>query len=383
MSENFDFQKQSNKEQKWAKGLEATKNAARLAALGSYAVGHPELGEYFLEGSELAHKGSLPSDKRVGGLRKAGSNISGKVAGAVAKHKYKVGGGKAAAIGGAVSSALQGEGVSGIAKGAVSWYLLYIAFGALVTVVGFIPGLLYLDFHYIMSKFGSKIFGEMSLWQKIVLAFANVVGVVIIFVFIVIVPVAVCNVGPAGWGFGKIGSTLAHWAGIIPIDICSKLSINSNTQSSGGSVGKLDIVLTSAYRPGETTATGGLSAHGRGEAVDIALRNPTVAIHGQDPRIDQLVQLGQNMGFVPLAGDTLDEYANPALNATGGHVHVEFNVKDGTTYCDNTPVRIPPVDLVAIPVSIPMSGVSSPRLRPCMLTAVEALFSAAAAASGP
>lgn len=383
MSEQFDFRKQSDKEQKWAKGLEATKNAARLVALGAYIAGHPELGESLLEGGQLSKEGTLPKGERAGALRKAGSNISGKVAGAAAKHKYKVGGGKAAAIGGAVSSALKGEGVSGIAKGAVSWYLLYIAFGALVTVVGFIPGLIYLDFHYIMSKFGSKIFGEMSLWQKISLAFANVVGFMIVFVFLVIVPVAVCNVGPLGGDFGKIGSTVAYYMGIIPVDICAKLSFNVGTQAGSGIVGKLDIVLTSAYRPGSiVTRTGKLSAHSRGEAVDIALLNPTALQYSSDPRVARLVQIAQSVGFTDPAGDTLDEYMNPTEGASGGHVHVEFNTQpNGKTYCDDTVVKNPPTDLIAIPPSIPRSGSSDWRLRQCMLSKVQAIFNAVAAAS--
>ncbi len=99
---------------------------------------------------------------------------------------------------------------------------------------------------------------------------------------------------------------------------------------------RIDIEITDAYRPGGTTAGGGTSAHSRGEAVDIALRNPTVPIPLQsvDPRIAKLVAIARAAGFVPPLADTLDEYNNPAPNATAGHVHVEFNIPpNGGTYC--------------------------------------------------
>lgn len=93
----------------------------------------------------------------------------------------------------------------------------------------------------------------------------------------------------------------------------------------------ISLVLTSAYRPESTTAGGGLSAHSRGEAVDIAIR-PVGQL--SDPafkaKIRALVNIAINVGYTPAVGDTLDEYANPAENATGGHVHVEYN----PGYCD-------------------------------------------------
>lgn len=141
----------------------------------------------------------------------------------------------------------------------------------------------------------------------------------------------------------------------------------------GGASFSVDIILTSAYRPGPTS-----TADSRGETVDIALRNPIDPIGSTDPRISQVVQLAQAAGFTAPAGYIQNEYANPSPGATGGHIHVQFNLKpDGTTYCDGTKVSNPPADLVNIPASIPMSGVSNARLRPCMLSAVEAIFNSA------
>lgn len=101
------------------------------------------------------------------------------------KHQKRgVSGGKSAALGGAISGALQGEGVGGIAKKAFSYYLLYIAFGLLPTLLGSIPALVYLDIHYIMSKFGIKFFTEMLLWQKLTLAVTNVLAMILVFVIV-------------------------------------------------------------------------------------------------------------------------------------------------------------------------------------------------------
>ena len=109
----------------------------------------------------------------------------------------------------------------------------------------------------------------------------------------------------------------------------------------------LTITITGAYRT-EMTASGTPSAHSRGEAVDVALRAPPIpwdqnthslpAGFAGDSRIAQLVQIGKSVGFVPPTGDTLDEYNNPAPNATGGHVHVEFNRTSAGSYCDGTAV---------------------------------------------
>ena len=131
------------------------------------------------------------------------------------------------------------------------------------------------------------------------------------------------------------------------------------------------LVITSAYRP-ESTG----SAHQRGEAVDIALR--PVPTSKSDPRIAQLFAIGQSVGFVTPVGDTIDEWNNPQEKTSAGHIHVEFNLKpDGkTTFCDNTIVKVPPTDLVAL-TGFPLSGVSDARVRPCMLDKVIQIFNAA------
>jgi hypothetical protein len=114
----------------------------------------------------------------------------------------------------------------------------------------------------------------------------------------------------------------------------------------------LEITITSAYRGEGLTDTGGTSAHGRGEAVDIALRSPTIpwnqTTHSlpsgfSDPRIGKLMAIGQKY-FPSPQGDALDEYHKPAGNATGGHMHVEFNIPSPSTnsYCAPFP-NPPPV----------------------------------------
>lgn len=371
----------SDEEEKRLERLEHLKNVARLAQLGAYAAGHPELGEL----GELVGGGAESAAGETGALRRAGSNIAGKQAGRLGQKKMGLSGGKGAALGGAVSAALQGEGPTGIAKGAISWYLLYIAFGALVTLVGFFPGLVYLDFHYLMSKLGSKIFGEMILWQKIVLAFANVLALILIVLaigLIVAIPTAICNSGGIKGTVIKAGAKVLSWGGVLPIDLCKQLTFNSTTpqdatpQTNSSIVppsdlvpitgvpidpgtsdprvrrcmlsyiqdlykrsqqAKLDWVITGAYRPNAIVAgTDNLSAHARGEAVDIALRNPKDPLYSPDPRIDKLIGVAAVEGFRPAQGDTLDEYRYPTKGAIAGHAHIEFNINQATngSYCD-------------------------------------------------
>lgn len=207
---------------------------------------------------------------------------------------------------------------------------------------------------------------------------------------IILTPVVICNSSYSS-DLSVDGAKLTLSLG----GLCKYLKINDTTSSttppSGGggatgTFGGLDIVITSAYRAGSIVAgTNTLSAHSRGEAVDIALRNPIVPIHGSDPRIAQLVAIAKSVGFTPAVGDTLDEYTTPTEAATGGHVHVEFNVQaNGNTYCDNTPAATlkspPPTDLVSLSGVVPVDAAASdPRVRPCMLTAVEKIFAAAAA----
>ncbi|MBI2356223.1 MAG: hypothetical protein HYV13_03410 [Candidatus Doudnabacteria bacterium] len=199
--------------------------------------------------------------------------------------------------------------------------------------------------------------------------------------FLIIVLTATCN-STTGW--------LANWGAKIvtfgQVDICGPLEIASRSGGAGGGASyPLDIVVTSAYRPGAKTIRGGPSAHGRAEAIDIALRNPIVPLRGSDPRITQLVSIAQAAGFTPAKGNTLNEYAEPECDpnasSCGGHVHVEFNTytKDGKTYtyCDDTEVKVTPTDLIAIPSDIKVEGASHPQVRPCMLGPITAIFNAA------
>ncbi len=102
-------------------------------------------------------------------------------------------------------------------------------------------------------------------------------------------------------------------------------------------------VVTSAYRAGAITVSGGLSAHGFGEAVDIVLQPPgslTDPVFQQ--KIRDFIGLAYVARFMPPAGDVIDEYNNPTEATTGGHIHIEFNRtlnSDGTynSYCDGTP----------------------------------------------
>lgn len=103
-------------------------------------------------------------------------------------------------------------------------------------------------------------------------------------------------------------------------------------QATGNLITKpMDWVVTSAYRPEDVG-----SYHARGEAADMALRNPRENYGSQDPRIDFLVFLAKDEGFVPLAGDTVDEYRRPLARTEGAHIHVEFNrnFAQNISYCD-------------------------------------------------
>lgn len=97
---------------------------------------------------------------------------------------------------GTVAGALRGRGVGGVAETMVSQRLLWVAFGALFTLIGSIPALLYLDFHYIMSKMGSKWFLEMFVWQKIVLAVANLLFLFALIIALALISVIYCAINP-------------------------------------------------------------------------------------------------------------------------------------------------------------------------------------------
>lgn len=94
----------------------------------------------------------------------------------------------------------------------------------------------------------------------------------------------------------------------------------------------LEWVVTSAYRPHSSG-----SYHARGEAVDIAFRNPPLGFFSSDPRIDQVIQLARSIGFVDPAGDVVDEYNQPSAKTEGPHIHLEFNYNfaQQVSYCDS------------------------------------------------
>lgn len=234
------------------------------------------------------------------------------------------------------------------------------------------------------SAAGSAIASSAPVWGPILGVLAIIVLVVGLGFYVLITMVSYCNSGGLTGFLAKLGSRGAELIGTVPTDICAGLKIDT-TQFAGGAAGGggasgsfeptdlvtlvglvpvdgstsdprvrqcmatrvqqifsqaqaqgISITITSAFRSGGTTAGGGVSAHSRGEAVDIALRDPTVPVHGNDPRIQQLLSIARAAGFNPPQGDTLDEYSNPAENATGGHVHIEFNIPSSGSYCDGT-----------------------------------------------
>ncbi|MBI4363221.1 MAG: hypothetical protein HY545_00020 [Candidatus Doudnabacteria bacterium] len=221
-------------------------------------------------------------------------------------------------------------------------------------------------------------------WGTVLAVIGVIVGIILLVVLVITLLTATCNQsGFKGW-VASWGSWGAYWLGLIPEDVCAQLSF-SGGQSGGAGAGSsfgFDIVITSAYRPGAVTIQGKPSAHGRGEAVDIALRNPTVPLFGSDPRIQQLMAMAASAGIDASKGDILNEYAEPECelgsSSCGGHVHIEFNTytSGGKTYtfCDNTEVKIPPNDLVSLVGSVPIEGASNPSVRPCMFDVVINIF---------
>ncbi len=214
-------------------------------------------------------------------------------------------------------------------------------------------------------------------WAPVLIAFLLLGGLIF---FLSTTLVSVCNQGGLKGAIANGISIVASTIPGVPTDFCGALQISDagQYQSGGGGGGgsfttNMAFVLTSAYRPGPP------SADSRGETVDIALRNPTDPIGSKDPRIAQLIALIQSVGFKAPQGYIQNEYINPSPGATGGHIHVQFNTYKSNgvtyTYCDNTVVKYPP-DLVPIPSTIPMEGVSNPYLRQCMLDKIIAIFNA-------
>ncbi len=215
-----------------------------------------------------------------------------------------------------------------------------------------------------------------EVWVPVLLIILLTIFIVLI---VVITPVAICNTsvtariaslgfceslqigtsgessfqGGASGGGGASGDfnpdDLVTLIGLVPVDRteasdprarqCMAYKLQQIYAQTQAERPPIQWEITSAYRTDETTASGGVSAHGRGEAADLSLRNPAVPIRSSDPRILRLVEIAESVGFVQPAGDTLNEYARPARNATGGHIHVEYNIPANGSYCDGTANR--------------------------------------------
>jgi hypothetical protein len=225
------------------------------------------------------------------------------------------------------------------------------------------------------STVGSAIVA--SVWGPILGILLLVFGLV---TFSLVAMIGVCNQGGAKGFFIKSASYVASYLPGISEDICAALAINTTapnlpqvttppTGNPSDLVSLIGVVpvspsasdprvaqcmlrrvqdlynasvasglnwtVTSAYRPGATTATRLESAHSRGEAIDIALIPTPTKPLSTNTQIIQLVELAKAQGFRPPAGDTLDEYNRPNEKTTGGHIHIEFNINSQTnsSYC--------------------------------------------------
>src|SRR5258708_4905624 len=374
--------------------------AARLGENFAKKSGNEEFAGLLNEGGNLAGSGGLANTdaadkygKKFAGyainsakVRAAKQAAAGQSAGKFAEKAASLGAGSEAALAGAVAGALRGEGVGGVAKSAWSTFILWFAFGFLTldiilspTIVSLIPAaiaLLYLDFHWIMSKFGSKIFGRMNLFQQIALLFANLIVAIIPLVFIVIIYSgywAACSDASGKAAIAahflpfNIGTTITAIRG----DFCSAADTQVPSRSGGGgtsggyslladipqayissynfgvsicdfprvkqaqldlvnkvfankSSAGINFVVTSALRQPNCAAPHNYaySCHMLGEATDFVLippvgdpRNPSPA---DAARIDALVSLGRSAGF----GYIQDEYRRPSDRASGAHVHM-------------------------------------------------------------
>jgi hypothetical protein len=398
-ADNLEALKQQQRRDRLQKIAKVGSKAARLAGQGGLA-------NLLDEGSNVAGTNDPAArrfaanqvGKKVGALGREGINKLGqnRVAAAGAKGADKLskaasnmGAGGEAAIAGAVSGALQGEGVSGVVKSAWSWYVLWFMFGFLTLDIILAPtivslllaglALIYLDFHFLMSKFGFKIFGPMNLPQKIYLMVANLIVAILPLMFVGIAYALPCATS-AGYYAIKAANVVTF--GFIQ-DVCEVPNSPAFAGGKGGGAGatgtfgEINIVLTSAYRPGAIVYGSNPprpSAHGRGEAFDVALR-PRIGFHPNppDPRISQLVSIGKSL--IGSRGDVLDEYNDPHCNPSSptckGHIHVEFNVGQ----CDGTGKSFQgaPTDLVDLNGLVPIGG-GDPRVRSCMLPTVLKFF---------
>jgi hypothetical protein len=334
---------------------------------------------------------SLKQQQKNQGLKGAAYNRAGqKGADMVQKAAGKLGGGSEAALVGAVSGALKGEGVGGVVRSALSSWVLWVAFGFIgfgvitsPTIAGIlfaVVAIIYLDFHFIMNKFGSKFFGPMNRPQKVTLAAAHGVVLIIPILFIAIYFTVTSCTYTADFATASRLTGFTNMANLV--DWYSRENCNTDSiqvpVSTPTADADIDIVLTSAYRPGAIVfGTNRLSAHGRGEAIDVALRNPRVGFRPNPPdaRIAQVVSIARSI--IGGRGDVIDEYnnsqCNPAEASCAGHIHIEFNSGqcDGTVF---TTTSGPPTDLQSLNGIVPIEGASDPRVRTCMLQIATELF---------
>ena len=173
---------QIRKEEEWMQKINQAKRVAQLGSVAAKTAGYGGVANALQDGSDLfksAEQGAGPN-----AIRKFGSNAAGKM-GRNKAIRRGLSKNKSSALGGALSGALQGEGVGGIIKGGSMWW----AFGGLATGIFFLPALIYLDYYYIKAKNDAKGFIKMMLWQKIILAMAN-----ILFLFILIFLLALLTI---------------------------------------------------------------------------------------------------------------------------------------------------------------------------------------------
>src|SRR3989338_1684089 len=241
--------------------LKLGKYAMRAGQLGAYMAGQHDLADEFREG---AHGFKEAGTGHHGAGRKAASSFAGGQAAKFAqgkglarkafnKTKYKgkvvkMSGGKSAALGGAISGAMQGESLTNIAKSSASWYLLYTAFTAfwvsILTLFGWIIPFLYLNAHFLASKLGSKLFGEFSIAQKVQLAVIDLGAILLVVLLLVIFIVwplyIVCN--PQGLLSLLEAFDYTEYIG-VPKQVCD--SLNSVGGSLSGVTGSVAGIVES------------------------------------------------------------------------------------------------------------------------------------------
>jgi|GEM_PF-3442143 len=190
----------SEEDRTWVKRSLIVKRSLKIAEEIGRLTGREDLANIAQDLQNGLSWDDIKNLNDAGAIRNAASNLAGNYAAGKAASGLGLSGGKSAAIGGAVAGLASGEGAGGIAKNALSWYVLYVAFGALFTLIGSIPALIYLDIHYIMSKMGVSWFASMTVKQRATLLVANIVIVGLTALAVVSFMYIGCH-----YPFGKIG----------------------------------------------------------------------------------------------------------------------------------------------------------------------------------